>query len=217
MTWNIPMCLLTNESYMYIWRDGRNEEEPNNWESIFGGSAWQYDETTGQYYLHLFSKKQPDLNWANAEVRKSIYQMMNWWMDKGIDGFRVDAISPAGSNMNQRFVCKLVQWRIFIYNIPIQVCIRSDIEMEYNYTDSLKTRLRRIEGQVRGVLRLMDEGKPCKEVVAQLSAVRNASDKALAQMVAENLQQCIMAEQESGNKDTDKLVKEAIELLVKSR
>ncbi|MDM5277630.1 glycoside hydrolase family 13 protein [Paenibacillus silvae] len=77
----------------YIWRDGRNEEEPNNWESIFGGSAWQYDETTGQYYLHLFSKKQPDLNWANAEVRKSIYQMMNWWMDKGIDGFRVDAIS----------------------------------------------------------------------------------------------------------------------------
>ncbi|WP_184181930.1 metal-sensitive transcriptional regulator [Paenibacillus sp. JGP012] len=89
--------------------------------------------------------------------------------------------------------------------------------MEYNYTDSLKTRLRRIEGQVRGVLRLMDEGKPCKEVVAQLSAVRNASDKALAQMVAENLQQCIMAEQESGNKDTDKLVKEAIELLVKSR
>ncbi|WP_427181248.1 glycoside hydrolase family 13 protein [Paenibacillus sp. TC-CSREp1] len=77
----------------YIWREGRNEEEPNNWESIFGGSAWQYDETTGQYYLHLFSKKQPDLNWANAEVRKSIYQMMNWWMDKGIDGFRVDAIS----------------------------------------------------------------------------------------------------------------------------
>ncbi|MDM5277629.1 metal-sensitive transcriptional regulator [Paenibacillus silvae] len=89
--------------------------------------------------------------------------------------------------------------------------------MEYNYTDSLKIRLRRIEGQVRGVLRLMDEGKPCKEVVAQLSAVRNASDKALAQMVAENLQQCIMAEQEAGNKDTDKLVKEAIELLVKSR
>ncbi|PYE45430.1 metal-sensitive transcriptional regulator [Paenibacillus barcinonensis] len=89
--------------------------------------------------------------------------------------------------------------------------------MEYNYTDSLKTRLRRIEGQVRGVLRLMDEGKPCKEVVAQLSAVRNASDRALAQMVAENLQQCIMAEQEAGGKDTDKLVKEAIELLVKSR
>lgn len=77
----------------YIWRDGKNGEEPNNWESIFGGSAWEYDEVSGQYYLHLFSKKQPDLNWANENVRKSIYEMMNWWLDKGIDGFRVDAIS----------------------------------------------------------------------------------------------------------------------------
>ncbi|MEN1985929.1 glycoside hydrolase family 13 protein [Paenibacillus hubeiensis] len=77
----------------YIWRDGKNGEEPNNWESIFGGSAWEYDEVSGQYYLHLFSKKQPDLNWGNEEVRKSIYEMMNWWLDKGIDGFRVDAIS----------------------------------------------------------------------------------------------------------------------------
>ncbi|MDR6717147.1 alpha-glucosidase [Paenibacillus sp. 2003] len=77
----------------YIWRDGKNGDEPNNWESIFGGSAWEYDEVSGQYYLHLFSKKQPDLNWANKEVRKSIYEMMNWWLDKGIDGFRVDAIS----------------------------------------------------------------------------------------------------------------------------
>ncbi|MES7204622.1 metal-sensitive transcriptional regulator, partial [Cutibacterium acnes] len=78
------------------------------------------------------------------------------------------------------------------------------------------TRLRRIEGQVRGVLRLMEEGKSCKEVVAQLSAVRNASDKAIAQIVAENLQQCIMAEHAAGN-DTGKMVKEAVELLVKSR
>ncbi|UUZ90764.1 metal-sensing transcriptional repressor [Paenibacillus sp. P25] len=67
--------------------------------------------------------------------------------------------------------------------------------MNYEYTDEIKTRLRRIEGQVRGVLRLMEEGKSCKEVVAQLSAVRNASDKAIAQIVAENLQQCILAEQ----------------------
>ncbi|MGO4728969.1 glycoside hydrolase family 13 protein [Paenibacillus sp. 2KB_22] len=77
----------------YIWRDGKNGDEPNNWESIFGGSAWEYDKVSGQYYLHLFSKKQPDLNWANKDVRKSIYEMMNWWLDKGIDGFRVDAIS----------------------------------------------------------------------------------------------------------------------------
>ncbi|SHG99729.1 glycoside hydrolase family 13 protein [Tepidibacter thalassicus] len=77
----------------YIWRDGKNGEEPNNWESIFGGSAWEYDENTDQYFLHLFSKKQPDLNWENSEVRKAIYNMINWWLDKGIDGFRVDAIS----------------------------------------------------------------------------------------------------------------------------
>lgn len=89
--------------------------------------------------------------------------------------------------------------------------------MEYNYTDSVKTRLRRIEGQIRGVLRLMDEGQSCKEVVAQLSAVRNASDKAIAQIVAENLHQCILAEQAAGNNDTGKMVQEAVELLVKSR
>ncbi|WP_410511295.1 metal-sensitive transcriptional regulator [Paenibacillus sp. BR2-3] len=88
--------------------------------------------------------------------------------------------------------------------------------MDYNYTDEMKTRLRRIEGQVRGVLRMMEEGKSCKEVVAQLSAVRNASDKAIAQIVAENLHQCILAEQAAGNQDTGKMVKEAVELLVKS-
>nr|WP_263323340.1 alpha-glucosidase [Neobacillus sp. Marseille-Q6967] len=77
----------------YIWRDGKNGKEPNNWESIFGGSAWEYDEQTDQYYMHLFSKKQPDLNWENPEVRQSLYEMVNWWLDKGIDGFRVDAIS----------------------------------------------------------------------------------------------------------------------------
>ncbi|CAM4004279.1 metal-sensitive transcriptional regulator [Cohnella lubricantis] len=91
------------------------------------------------------------------------------------------------------------------------------MEHHYNYTEEMKMRLRRIEGQIRGVLRLMEEEKSCKEVVAQLSAVRNASDKAIAQIVAENLQQCIMAEQQSGGQDTGKLVKEAIELLVKSR
>ncbi|MBE6043828.1 glycoside hydrolase family 13 protein [Clostridium thermopalmarium] len=77
----------------YIWRDGKDGREPNNWESIFGGSAWEYDEKTDQYYLHLFSRKQPDLNWKNKNMRKAIYDMINWWLDKGIDGFRVDAIS----------------------------------------------------------------------------------------------------------------------------
>ncbi|MBM7660016.1 alpha-glucosidase [Bacillus mesophilus] len=77
----------------YIWRDGKDGKEPNNWESIFGGSAWEYDQATKQYFLHLFSKKQPDLNWENKEVRTALYDMINWWLDKGIDGFRVDAIS----------------------------------------------------------------------------------------------------------------------------
>ncbi|RUT30695.1 metal-sensitive transcriptional regulator [Paenibacillus zeisoli] len=88
--------------------------------------------------------------------------------------------------------------------------------MSYVYHDDIKKRLRRIEGQVRGVLRLMEEEKSCKEVVSQLSAIRNAADKALAQIVAENLQQCILDEQESGG-DSGKMVQEAIELLVKSR
>ncbi|MCY6354260.1 glycoside hydrolase family 13 protein [Clostridium sp. ZS2-4] len=77
----------------YIWRDGKNGEEPNNWESIFGDSAWEYDRITNQYFLHLFSRKQPDLNWENSDMRQSLYDMINWWLDKGIDGFRIDAIS----------------------------------------------------------------------------------------------------------------------------
>lgn len=77
----------------YIWRKGKDNKEPNNWESIFKGSAWEYDENSKEYYLHLFSKKQPDLNWKNEDMRNEIYKMINWWLDKGIDGFRVDAIS----------------------------------------------------------------------------------------------------------------------------
>ncbi|PJK15854.1 glucohydrolase [Chryseomicrobium excrementi] len=77
----------------YIWKDGKDGKEPNNWGSIFGGSAWEWDEETEQYFLHLFSRKQPDLNWENEDVRTALYDMVNWWLDKGIDGFRVDAIS----------------------------------------------------------------------------------------------------------------------------
>ena len=77
----------------YIWREGKGYEEPNNWESIFKGSAWEFCENSEEYYLHLFAKEQPDLNWENKEVRRELYNMINWWLDKGIDGFRVDAIS----------------------------------------------------------------------------------------------------------------------------
>lgn len=77
----------------YIWKDPVNGKEPNNWGSCFGGSAWEYDEATNMYYLHCFSKKQPDLNWENPKVRDAVFDMMTWWCDKGIDGFRMDVIS----------------------------------------------------------------------------------------------------------------------------
>lgn len=77
----------------YIWRDGKDGKEPNNWESIFHGSAWKYDEQTDQYFMHIFSSKQPDLNWENPVVRKELIETVNWWLDKGVDGYRVDAIS----------------------------------------------------------------------------------------------------------------------------
>lgn len=78
----------------YIWHPGNEKgERPNNWESIFSGSVWEWDEETEEYYMHIFSKKQPDLNWENPKVRQSLYDMVNWWLDKGIDGFRVDAIT----------------------------------------------------------------------------------------------------------------------------
>jgi oligo-1,6-glucosidase len=84
----------------YIWRAPADEvdpvtggREPNNWASYFSGSAWELDQSTDEYYLHLFSKKQPDLNWENPEVREAVYELMNWWLDRGIDGFRMDVIN----------------------------------------------------------------------------------------------------------------------------
>lgn len=84
----------------YIWQDPVDGHEPSNWGSCFGGSAWEYDSDTRQYYLHLFSKKQPDLNWENAQVREKIYEMMRWWLDKGVDGFRMDVISLISKKKN---------------------------------------------------------------------------------------------------------------------
>ena len=78
----------------YIWREGKDASTPpNNWGACFGGSAWEYDNETKMYYLHLFSKKQPDLNWDNPNVRNEVFDMMTWWCEKGIDGFRMDVIS----------------------------------------------------------------------------------------------------------------------------
>lgn len=77
----------------YIWRDGQGDDPPNNWASIFGGSGWQHDPATGQYYYHAFLKQQPDLNWRNPEVKRAMWQMVRFWLDLGVDGFRLDAIA----------------------------------------------------------------------------------------------------------------------------
>lgn len=86
----------------YIWKDGEKEHPPNNWQSKFGGSAWQYDEARGQYYLHLFDVTQADLNWENESLRQDVYKMMNFWLDKGVDGFRLDVINLISKD--QRFL-----------------------------------------------------------------------------------------------------------------
>ncbi|MCV7169987.1 alpha-glucosidase [Mycobacterium manitobense] len=77
----------------YVWREPRDGREPNNWASVFGGSAWELDEATGEYYLHLFDRRQPDLNWENPEVRRAVHEVMGWWLDRGVDGFRMDVIN----------------------------------------------------------------------------------------------------------------------------
>ncbi|MFZ1136203.1 MAG: alpha-glucosidase, partial [Candidatus Korobacteraceae bacterium] len=76
----------------YIWRPAKDGNVPNNWTSFFSGSAWKLDPTTGEYYLHLFAEKQPDLNWDNPKVRNEVYDLMKFWLDKGVDGFRMDVI-----------------------------------------------------------------------------------------------------------------------------
>ena len=77
----------------YYWKKPINGQVPNNWKSFFGGSVWEWDEASGEYFLHLFSKKQPDLNWENPKVRKEVYDLMRFWLDKGVDGFRMDVFS----------------------------------------------------------------------------------------------------------------------------
>ncbi|PFP27528.1 alpha,alpha-phosphotrehalase [Bacillus sp. AFS073361] len=84
----------------YIWKDGKNGQAPTNWESKFGGSAWEYDENTDQYYLHLFDVTQADLNWENEKVRAALYEMMHFWLKKGVDGFRLDVINLISKDQN---------------------------------------------------------------------------------------------------------------------
>ena len=82
----------------YIWRDGRDGGPPNNWLSAFGGPAWTFDEATGQWYLHLFLPEQPDLNWANPEVVEAMHDVLRFWLDRGVDGFRADVVHLVGKD-----------------------------------------------------------------------------------------------------------------------
>jgi len=101
--WFKESCKSKDNPYRdyYIWRDGKNGGPPNNWKAFFGGSAWKYDQKTDQYYLHLFSPKQPDLNWENPKLRQEVYDIINWWLEKGVDGFRLDVINLISKD--QRF------------------------------------------------------------------------------------------------------------------
>lgn len=100
--WFQQSCSSLDNPYRdyYIWREPNNGQEPNNWQSKFGGSAWKYDEKTKQYYLHLFDVTQADLNWENTDVRQEVYQMMNFWLAKGVDGFRLDVINLISKDQN---------------------------------------------------------------------------------------------------------------------
>ena len=93
----------------YWWRPPRDGmaagapgAEPTNWGSFFSGPAWELDEATGEYYLHLFARKQPDLNWENPQVRAAVYAMMRWWLDRGVDGFRMDVINFISKDVPRR-------------------------------------------------------------------------------------------------------------------
>ena len=77
----------------YLWRQGKNSGPPNNWKSVFSGDAWSYNQATNEYYLHLFTKNQPDLNWENPKVRQEVYEIIDFWLSKGVDGLRMDVIS----------------------------------------------------------------------------------------------------------------------------
>jgi oligo-1,6-glucosidase/glucan 1,6-alpha-glucosidase len=134
----------------YIWRDPVDGKEPNELGSIFSGSAWQYDEVTNQYYLHLFSKRQPDLNWENPNVRKNIADVVRFWLDKGVGGFRLDMIELLGKVPDEMINAngpKLHDYIKELYSegfnangdgeeiVTIGECWAADTEIALKYTD----------------------------------------------------------------------------------
>lgn len=133
----------------YIWRDPVDGHEPNDMGSVFSGSAWEYDEETEQYYLHVFSKKQPDLNWENVKVRKNIAEIVKFWLDKGVGGFRLDVIENIGKVPDEKIVAngpKLHEYIHELYEegfnargtgqdiVTIGECWSADIDIATKYT-----------------------------------------------------------------------------------
>lgn len=111
----------------YIWRDGVDGEEPSDLQSVFSGSAWQLDEVTGQYYLHLFSKKQPDLNTHNKDVRFAMYEMMKFWLNKGIGGFRMDVIELIGKEIDNGILANGPKLHDYLQEMNIEVLSHYDV------------------------------------------------------------------------------------------
>lgn len=130
----------------YIWRDAVDGKEPTNWGSCFGGSAWEWDETTGQYYLHCFSKKQPDLNWDNPKVREEIFDIMKFWCDKGIDGFRMDVIS-------------MISKKPVLVDAPLENGLYGNVGLEVSYGPNLHDYLQEMNQKVLSKYDIMTVGE----------------------------------------------------------
>lgn len=111
----------------YIWRDPVDGKEPSDLRSIFGGSAWEYDEKTGQYYLHLFSKEQPDLNTHNPKVRQEMHEMMKFWLDKGVAGFRMDVIELIGKEIDKGIIANGPKLHEYLQEMNREVLSKYDI------------------------------------------------------------------------------------------
>jgi alpha-glucosidase len=121
----------------YIWRKGKNGNPPNNWKTVFGGSAWEYDHRTRQYYLHTFFKEQPDLNWRNEELKKTFFRGIKFWLDLGVDGFRLDVINLIGKDRHFRnnpipFGIPLLQKLKFTSNRPESYHIAAELRKLLN-------------------------------------------------------------------------------------
>lgn len=153
----------------YIWRDGKNGGPPNNWQSWFGHSAWTLDPTTGQYYYHYFYVQQPDLNWRNPDVRKAMYDVMRFWLDKGVAGFRLDAVSRLFEDPNLHDDPYLPGYNAF-----------GDRNIKHKYTDDLPE----IHDVFREIRKLADSypGHPVllseadEPTIAELSKMYGAHD-----------------------------------------